>query len=65
MTEYLYTTQEVSNILHISLTALYGLIQEGKLKAINISKGKARNHWRIRKSDLDEFLVQGGENSNG
>lgn len=55
-------TNEACKILGVSLATLYQYIKEGKLPAVKLglpaSKNirKSRKHWKIRASDLDDFV---------
>ncbi|MGD8622899.1 MAG: helix-turn-helix domain-containing protein [Anaerolineae bacterium] len=47
------TPQEVSNLLRVSVYTVRRWIKEGNLPAYKVGRG-----WRIRESDLDEWLSQ-------
>ncbi len=47
--------ESVADTLDVTVTMVYRLIQNGRLKAVDIGMGK-RACWRIRQDDLDEFL---------
>ncbi len=47
----LYTVEEVKDILKISQRTLYNYIKSGKITAVKIGK-----YWRIRQSDLQQFI---------
>ena len=47
----LLTRTEVQEILRISQSKIYRLIQENKIPSIRVGKT-----YRIRRSDLDEYL---------
>ena len=51
--ETVYTVKEVATILKISPEAVQSLIRQGRLKAIKIG---GRIGYRVKKSDLDEFM---------
>jgi excisionase family DNA binding protein len=53
----LYTVKEVRDILKVTQRTLYNYIKNGDLKAVKIGK-----YWRIRESDLQEFLDNGTSN---
>ena len=53
----LYTVKEVKDILKVSRRTLYNYIKSGDLTAVKVGK-----YWRIRESDLQEFLIQGTNN---
>lgn len=53
-TDELLTTQEVADHLKVALRTVYSYIDSGKLKAIRME-----GLWRIRLSDLEEFLSNG------
>ncbi|MBU1144590.1 MAG: helix-turn-helix domain-containing protein [Firmicutes bacterium] len=50
----LYTVDEIKEILKVTQRTLYNYIKSGNLKAVKIGK-----YWRIKKSDLEEFLENG------
>jgi excisionase family DNA binding protein len=47
----LYTTQEVSKILRVSLQTVGNWLRSGKIKGSKVGKG-----WRIKKSELERFM---------
>lgn len=51
----LLTVKEVAEILRVSQPTVLRMIDDGELRAIRV-----RNQWRIRRSDLDDYLQQGG-----
>ena len=53
----LYTLEEIKEILKVTRRTLYNYIKSGNLKAIKIGK-----YWRIKQSDLEEFLEKGTNN---
>ena len=48
--------KEITETVGISMTIVLGWISSGKLKAANISSNPGRPRWRVRISDLDDFL---------
>jgi len=50
----LYTLEEIKEILKVTRRTLYNYIKSGNLKAVKIGK-----YWRIKQSDLEEFLENG------
>ena len=50
-TDEIMTITEVAEYLKISEVTTYKLVQEGKMPAFKIGR-----HWRIKKSDLTEFI---------
>ena len=48
--EQFYRISEVAKILHISMSSVYLLISQGKLKAIKVGS------FRIRESNLNEYF---------
>lgn len=50
----LYTINEVKDILKVTQRTLYNYIKSGDLKAVKIGK-----YWRVKKSDLEEFIEFG------
>ena len=57
--EEIYSVKEVAQILGMSTLQIRGYINDGRLKALNISRGKIRPVWKVKRSQLDLFL--GGE----
>ena len=49
----LWTTEDVVAYLNVTPRTIYRLIRTGELPAIRIG-----HQWRIRQSDLDEWLVE-------
>lgn len=45
------TVSEVAEYLKISEVTTYKFVQEGKIPGFKIGR-----HWRIKRSDLDEFI---------
>ncbi|MEG0773075.1 helix-turn-helix domain-containing protein [Clostridium sp.] len=45
------TVSEVAEYFKISEVTTYKLVQEGKIPAFKIGR-----HWRVKKSDLSEFI---------
>ncbi len=54
----LYMVNEVKDILKITQRTLYNYIKSGDLKAVKIGK-----YWRVKKSDLEEFIEFGTNKS--
>lgn len=52
-----YTLDEVAKILRVCTKTIYTRIKAGELKAY-----KEGNYWRIKKTDLDNYLSKKGEN---
>jgi len=50
----LYTIDEIAEILKVTQRTIYNYIKSGSLKAIKIGK-----YWRIKHSDLEQFLEKG------
>lgn len=48
--------QEVAKYLSMSPMWVRMRIKEGKIKAINMSNGQERKHFRVRREDLEEFI---------
>lgn len=65
--EEIYSVKEVSEILKTSKPQVRLYIKDGKLRALNMSRGSIRPLWKITRSQLNEFLSssdfvpQGGE----
>lgn len=47
------TIEQTAEYLQLGVKTIRRMIDEGELKA-----SKIRNNWRIRKSDIDEYLDQ-------
>jgi len=45
------TVSEVANYLKISEVTTYKFVQEGKIQGFKVGR-----HWRVRRSDLVEFI---------
>jgi excisionase family DNA binding protein len=57
------TPADVARQLNVSLNAVYNLIREGALRAVNLSpagKSGERGFYRIRPTWLEDFLEQRG-----
>lgn len=50
----LYTVDEIASILKVTKRTLYNYIKSGVLKAVKIGK-----YWRIKHSDLQDFIDKG------
>jgi excisionase family DNA binding protein len=50
----LYTAEQVSKILKLSIDNIWNLLKTGKLKGFKIREG--RSSWRIPSDSLDEFI---------
>jgi excisionase family DNA binding protein len=50
----LYTINELTTILKVTQRTVYNYIKSKNLKALKIGK-----YWRVRHTDLREFLVRG------
>ena len=51
----LYTAEQVSRILQLSVDNVWLLLKSGKLKGFKIREGKSS--WRIPAKNLDDFIV--------
>lgn len=51
----LYTAEQVSRILQLSVDNIWLLLKSGKLKGFKIREGKSS--WRIPAKNLDNFIV--------
>jgi excisionase family DNA binding protein len=49
--DQIMTVSEVAEYFKISEMTTYKLVQEGKIPAFKIGR-----HWRVKKSDLSEFI---------
>jgi len=47
------TVNEVAEYLKISTVTTYRLIQEGKISAFKVGRS-----WRVKRTDLNEFIEQ-------
>jgi excisionase family DNA binding protein len=50
----LYSIEEIAEILKVTQRTIYNHIKKGSLKAIKIGK-----YWRVKQSDLEQFLSIG------
>ena len=50
----LYSIDEIADILKVTQRTIYNYIKSGSLKAIKIGK-----YWRIKHTDLEQFLATG------
>jgi len=50
-TEVYYTPRQVADILKVKETTIWQWLKEGKLKGVHLGR-----LWRIRQSQLNEFL---------
>lgn len=50
----LYSIDEIVEILKVTQRTIYNYIKSGSLKAIKIGK-----YWRIKHTDLEQFLTTG------
>lgn len=58
----LYTAEQVSRILQLSVDNIWLLLKSGKLKGFKIREGKSS--WRIPAKNLDDFIAgRGKENA--
>lgn len=57
------TPDEVGKLLNVSRQHVIGLIDGGRLRAINVSVGRRRARWRIRAVDIHEFLDENTVNA--
>lgn len=48
-----YNTEEVAEILGVSVRSIYNYIDEGKLKAYKVGWG-----WRFKETDIDNFVTR-------
>ena len=58
------TTKEVAEALGVSKFTIYGYIHEGTLDAHKIGGSSKKRHWRIKVSDLEKFINNGGAEQN-
>ncbi len=54
--EKLLTVKQVADIMSVDEKTVRSWIQRGELRAVNI--GRLRPEYRIRPTDLDEFISQ-------
>jgi len=47
------TVNEVAEFLKISTVTTYRLVQEGKISAFKVGRS-----WRVKRTDLNEFIEQ-------
>jgi len=51
--EALLTTQEVANILKVTVRTVYSLLESGELQGVKIGRV-----WRVSEDDLRAFIAQ-------
>ena len=54
MVQELYTPNELSEILKIDVETIRRFLREDKIKGVKIG-----HHWRVKESDLKDFIEQG------
>jgi excisionase family DNA binding protein len=55
--EKLLTTKQAARILNITVLQVYHFIKTGMLKAYKLGgNGSSKRHWRIKESDLNNFI---------
>jgi excisionase family DNA binding protein len=54
----LYTIEQISDILKVTQRTIYNYIKNKDLKAVKIGK-----YWRVKHSDLEEFIDTGTNNN--
>ncbi len=60
MTAEILTVQEVAALLKVADKTVYTMAQQGELPAF-----KVRGQWRLRRSDLDEWIGQQTQSVSG
>ena len=58
--EEIYSTKEIADILQTNTIAVRLLIKDGKLKAMNVSRGKERPVWKVTQTQINEYLDSQG-----
>lgn len=56
----LLTVNEVANILRVSNMTVYRLVKSGQIPAIRVGK-----NYRIKESDVNDYLDRGGQKAGG
>lgn len=51
-----YTAQEMADALRLSVRTIRDYIQQGKIRAVNVSSAPLRPRWRITAEDYAEFV---------
>ena len=54
----LLTPNEVGDLLKVSVKMVTRLIESGKLPASNVGLGSNKRRYRIKRSNVEEFLLQ-------
>ncbi|MCL5071053.1 MAG: helix-turn-helix domain-containing protein [Actinobacteria bacterium] len=54
--EEIFSVKEIADKLGTNPTAVRLLIKDGRLKALNISRGKERPVWKVTETQLKEYL---------
>ena len=52
------TTKQIASELQLHINTVLRIIHSGKLKAYNIGLEGRRSYYRIKRSDLEEYLDQ-------
>lgn len=53
--EKFYTPQEIADSLRVKERVILDLLRSGKLRGVKVGK-----QWRVKVSDLEAFIEQGG-----
>jgi excisionase family DNA binding protein len=56
--------QRVAERLGVKRRTVNQMIHDGRLPAVNVSQGKKRSTWRVKRGDVEDFIagarVEGG-----
>jgi len=52
-----YTVAQVAALVQVNEETVRRWIREGELPVLNVGKGKLRPDYRIRRTDLDDFIA--------
>lgn len=59
-----FTPKEIANSLSVSTRTVINMIRTGKLRAVNVA-GLKRMTYRVYEKELDRFIAENYERSNG
>ena len=54
----LLSPKEVGEMLKLHINTVYRIIGNGQLRAYNLSSGRDKTYYRIRREDLDDYLSE-------
>ena len=54
----LLSPKEVGEILKLHINTVYRIISTGQLRAYNLSSGRDKTYYRIKREDLEDYLEE-------